>query len=85
MKIFKVPSVNNPLPFLSLFLFLFCLKKFILNFVGADFKAKVIEATGADGRLKRVKITIWDTGSAHNLFISPSLILPKLDKKDSEH
>jgi GTPase SAR1 family protein len=42
----------------------FFLLRFLIKdlFVGADFKAKVIEANGSDGRLKRVKITIWDTG-----------------------
>mmetsp|Transcript_29744 Transcript_29744/g.28447 ORF Transcript_29744/g.28447 Transcript_29744/m.28447 type:complete len:209 (+) Transcript_29744:136-762(+) len=29
--------------------------------IGVDFKVKVLEATGSDGRKKRVKITIWDT------------------------
>lgn len=29
---------------------------------GVDFKVKVLEAIGADGRSKKVKITIWDTG-----------------------
>jgi hypothetical protein len=29
---------------------------------GVDFKVKVLEATGADGSSKTVKITIWDTG-----------------------
>lgn len=29
--------------------------------LGVDFKVKVLEATGSDGKKKRVKITIWDT------------------------
>lgn len=29
--------------------------------IGVDFKVKVLEATGADGQVKRVKATIWDT------------------------
>ena len=32
-------------------------------FVGVDFKVKVMDAAGPDGRSKRVKVTIWDTGS----------------------
>jgi hypothetical protein len=31
--------------------------------VGVDFKVKVMEAAGPDGRPKRVKVTIWDTGA----------------------
>eukprot|EP01039_Chlorochromonas_danica_P006059 gene6059-6673_t len=29
--------------------------------IGVDFKVKVMDATGPDGRPKRVKVTIWDT------------------------
>jgi small GTP-binding protein len=29
--------------------------------IGVDFKVKVLEASGSDGRKKKVKITIWDT------------------------
>ena len=29
--------------------------------IGVDFKVKIIEARGADGHNKRVKVTIWDT------------------------
>jgi len=32
-----------------------------LCLIGVDFKVKVMEATGADGRPKKVKVTIWDT------------------------
>jgi hypothetical protein len=32
------------------------------SFTGVDFKVKVMDATGPDGRPKRVKVTIWDTG-----------------------
>src|SRR5688500_9882504 len=30
-------------------------------FPGVDFKVKVMDAAGPDGRPKRVKVTIWDT------------------------
>ncbi len=30
--------------------------------LGVDFKVKVMEVAGPDGRAKRVKVTIWDTG-----------------------
>lgn len=29
--------------------------------IGVDFKVKVMDAAGPDGRTKRVKVTIWDT------------------------
>ena len=29
--------------------------------IGVDFKVKVMDAAGPDGRPKRVKVTIWDT------------------------
>ena len=29
--------------------------------IGVDFKVKVLEVTGADRQVKRVKATIWDT------------------------
>mmetsp|Transcript_13810 Transcript_13810/g.12526 ORF Transcript_13810/g.12526 Transcript_13810/m.12526 type:complete len:211 (-) Transcript_13810:129-761(-) len=29
--------------------------------IGVDFKVKVMEAAGPDGKTKRVKVTIWDT------------------------
>jgi hypothetical protein len=29
---------------------------------GVDFKVKVMDVAGPDGRSKRVKVTIWDTG-----------------------
>lgn len=31
------------------------------TYLGVDFKVKVLEAAGPDGRPKRVKVTIWDT------------------------
>lgn len=31
-------------------------------FLGVDFKVKVMDVAGPDGRPKRVKVTIWDTG-----------------------
>lgn len=31
-------------------------------YIGVDFKVKVMDAAGPDGRTKRVKVTIWDTG-----------------------
>lgn len=34
-----------------------------LNVIGVDFKVKVMDAAGPDGRSKRVKVTIWDTGT----------------------
>jgi Ras-related protein Rab-18 len=34
----------------------------IILLAGVDFKVKVMDATGPDGRPKRVKVTIWDTG-----------------------
>jgi hypothetical protein len=37
-----------------------CLTK-ILS--GVDFKVKVMDVAGPDGRPKRVKVTIWDTGA----------------------
>ena len=30
--------------------------------IGVDFKIKVMDAAGPDGRKKKVKVTIWDTG-----------------------
>jgi len=33
-----------------------------IRFLGVDFKVKVMDAAGPDGRPKRVKVTIWDTG-----------------------
>jgi Ras-related protein Rab-18 len=30
--------------------------------IGVDFKVKVMEVASPDGKLKRVKVTIWDTG-----------------------
>ena len=30
--------------------------------IGVDFKVKIIETPGPDGRNKRIKVTIWDTG-----------------------
>mmetsp|Transcript_38634 Transcript_38634/g.66783 ORF Transcript_38634/g.66783 Transcript_38634/m.66783 type:complete len:83 (+) Transcript_38634:87-335(+) len=42
--------------------------------IGVDFKVKVMDATGPDGRPKRVKVTIWDTGmSALHLSIGTLL------------
>ena len=32
--------------------------------VGVDFKVKVVDAMDSNGRPKRVKVTIWDTGNA---------------------
>lgn len=29
--------------------------------IGVDFKVKIIEAVGSDGRNKKIKVTIWDT------------------------
>lgn len=41
----------------------FCvLGSFDLIVSGVDFKVKVMDAAGPDGRPKRVKVTIWDTG-----------------------
>ena len=31
------------------------------SFIGVDFKVKVMDVGGPDGRPKRVKVTIWDT------------------------
>lgn len=36
-----------------------------MSTTGVDFKVKVMDATGPDGRPKRVKVTIWDTGTCH--------------------
>ncbi len=36
--------------------------RFLLS--GVDFKVKVMDAAGPDGRPKKVKVTIWDTGSS---------------------
>jgi hypothetical protein len=33
------------------------------NKLGVDFKVKVMDVAGPDGRPKRVKVTIWDTGT----------------------
>jgi hypothetical protein len=37
---------------------------------GVDFKVKVMEAAGPDGRPKRVKVTIWDTGHNKKNFVA---------------
>ena len=34
---------------------------------GVDFKVKVMDVAGPDGRPKRVKVTIWDTGTFYHL------------------
>ncbi len=39
-----------------------CSHLFIWNCIGVDFKVKVMEVASPDGKLKRVKVTIWDTG-----------------------
>jgi len=31
--------------------------------IGVDFKVKIMNVTGSDGSSKKVKITIWDTGT----------------------
>lgn len=33
--------------------------------IGVDFKVKVMDAAGSDGKSKRVKVTIWDTGNIY--------------------
>ena len=33
----------------------------LIDIQGVDFKVKVMEVAGPDGRPKRVKVTIWDT------------------------
>ena len=45
-------------------IFLKCNRLQILNSfcTGVDFKVKVMDVGGPDGRPKRVKVTIWDTG-----------------------
>jgi hypothetical protein len=56
-------------------------------FSGVDFKVKVMEAAGPDGRPKRVKVTIWDTGHNKKNFVamhSSNLIVCQLVKSDSE-
>ena len=35
----------------------------IIIHIGVDFKVKVMDVAGPDGRPKRVKVTIWDTGT----------------------
>ncbi len=37
--------------------------------LGVDFKVKVMDAAGPDGRSKRVKVTIWDTGKDVNFLL----------------
>jgi hypothetical protein len=34
---------------------------------GVDFKVKVMDVAGPDGKPKRVKVTIWDTGVNNSL------------------
>lgn len=62
--------------------------------IGVDFKVKVMDATGPDGRPKRVKVTIWDTGefiySAQRIVMRlirriVSLFAAQLVKNGSEH
>ncbi|RYG93846.1 hypothetical protein EON65_58325, partial [archaeon] len=42
--------------------------------LGVDFKVKVMDAAGPDGRPKRVKVTIWDTGKAHHFHMISTLL-----------
>jgi GTPase SAR1 family protein len=44
--------------------------------IGVDFKIKVMDAAGPDGRKKKVKVTIWDTGM---------MIMIKLFLKNQTH
>jgi hypothetical protein len=37
--------------------------------IGVDFKVKIMNVTGSDGSLKKVKITIWDTGTYIHTYI----------------
>lgn len=47
-----------------------CFFEFIHFCLGVDFKVKVMDVAGPDGRPKRVKVTIWDTG-----YIAPFILL----------
>ena len=37
---------------------------------GVDFKVKLMDIAGPDGRPKKVKVTIWDTGK-QRIYLEP--------------
>jgi hypothetical protein len=60
----------------------------ICRCAGVDFKVKVMDVAGPDGKPKRVKVTIWDTGVNNSLFCimyiysNISIFLLQLVRKD---
>ena len=43
--------------------------------VGVDYKVKVMDAAGPDGKSKRVKVTIWDTGTLTPVTVNQALLI----------
>ena len=46
--------------------------------IGVDFKIKVMEASGPDGRKKKIKVTIWDTAGQVRTYLNFSEHIPHL-------
>lgn len=66
-KIFRAQSVREET---SYALVLRCVLTWLV--AGVDFKVKVMEVASPDGKMKRVKVTIWDTGNGFRASIVPT-------------